>query len=246
MLIPHPSRHHIFLCAIVGIFLLLVSSSTWANLIVNGSFELSAAGTPATFSGISGATNNPATYPYGWTGGLGSRNESSWWSESQGGGWIPNAQDGNYLFNLDSNHGSSNPPPYTGNYIEQTITTVADQEYSLSFWFRGEASHNVPPDETVLLDISGAYNLSTSYITPRIIPPGPTDPYTQIIVNFHAGGGALTIRFTDDDANIDSGVVLDNVVLLAVPETSTYVGGAMLIGLLAGAHIWRRRCKPSL
>ncbi len=182
------------------------------NLVTNGSFE------SKNFSGWtqSGDTNSGDVYVA--KSGTGGPNGSQGYT----------SEDGSYLALLG--------PPYSLGYLSQSISTVAGQSYTFTFYI---ASNGENPDElqaswngTSVLDLKNISNTHGSYLAETFTEKA-TSSTTQIKFGFY---------------DTQSYLALDNVSVVAnavsTPEPSTAVIG-LIGGVAMTGWIWRVRRRQS-
>jgi hypothetical protein len=150
------------------------------------------------------------------------------------------AQDGVNFVELDANFNSA---------MQQVVSTVAGQAYSLSFWYssRPISVYNsafpgdiVPADSNGLTFNVGAGDVSVYVATENDMTDNDWKLYTT---SFTATGASTTLTFTAVGTNDSYGTSLDNVVLTAVPEPGE--GALIVAGLLGIAGLARRRNRHS-
>ena len=151
------------------------------------------------------------------------------------------ASDGDYSIDLSGSGFGS------GDYIEQTISTVVGANYSLTFDY--SANPGFDPNDTVnalvrnfAVDITGNATTNLSYDMDTnndlSIDILPTDmQYLSANLNFSATSTSTTLRFTSPEF-YRSGIALDNVaVVSAVPvPAAAWLFGTGLLGLVGVAR----------
>jgi len=224
-----------------------------ANILVNGNFE--DPGIALTTDYVAYSTDNDTAIP-GWylrpTTSDGP-NFAIYYTQSTPGdrttaSWIPNAQNGAFLMQLDSTQSTG----FTvGCSLYQVISLVSGTEYELSFWINTEVGAGKGGTSASLLNVgtlTGAANIGaigTSYISNQtftVTNPANVTPaaavWQQHSIRFTATtGGDTVIRFADSPTSSNSNVSLDNVSLVVVPEPSVVMGAMLLLGLVG----WRER-----
>jgi choice-of-anchor C domain-containing protein len=183
------------------------------NLLTNGSFETPVAGSP--FQTV------------------GSGNNFGGWSVDSGsidvinGYW--NAEDGNQSLDM------SGLDPGT---ISQSVNTFAGQRYELSFWMAGNTDNGNQVKQLESL-INGNVLAVSSFDTAG--KSANNMGWQQYSYDFTAAGGPTTVSFTSLENN-PYGPALDNVSVRAVPEASTVLLFALLVG---GTVVLVRKRRPS-
>ncbi len=206
--------------AIVAMMSLASVSAFATNLITDGSFEdqAQAAGSWAIYSNIPGwAAVSPGQIEL--------RNNVA-----------GTAEDGVNFVELDANFNSA---------MQQVVSTVAGQQYSLSFWYssRPVSGYNsafpgntVPADSNGLTFNVGAGDVSVYVATENDMTDNDWKLYTT---TFTATGASTTLTFTAVGTSDSYGTSLDNVILTAVPEPGE--GALIIAGLLGIAGLAHRR-----
>ena len=240
---------------IAALFLVTVpwAMTSSANLLVNGDFENPGTAVTTDYEGYT--ADNDSAIP-GWylrpttSDGV---SPTIFYTQSTPGDrtsatWIPNAQNGAFLMQLDS----TNSTPFTvGSSLYQVISLVSSTEYELSFWINTEVGGGKGGTSGSLLNVgtlTGNANIGaigTSYISNQtFLVTNPnnvsaTDAvWQQHSIRFTATTtGDTVIRFADSTTSSNSNVSLDNVVLVVVPEPSVVMGAMLLLGLVG----WRER-----
>lgn len=187
-----------------------LASHAAANLVVNGSFENPgvAADSWAVFPGLPG------------------------WAASSSGVEIRNqhvgtAFDGANFAELDTHGASSN------SWISQTIGTVANKVYSLSYYFAPRMGTDASTN-----DISVSWN--GGLLTTNAGADSFTGDHSWVKYTFKVTGtGTDTLMFAAGGKQDTFGGSLDHVMLTAVPEPQTYA--LMLAGLGAVGFLASRR-----
>jgi hypothetical protein len=142
---------------------------------------------------------------------------------SQGRGGITGAQEGSYFIAMDNNDGS-------GLFVYQSFTTVASQQYALSFW-------TAPANDSVNLNLGidvfdGAVTVGTGDgdlvdQTLNVVYTTANNGWTKTTYNFTATSTSATLRFIDQglvtDATSSAGgdQLIDSVSITAIPEPAT-------------------------
>jgi hypothetical protein len=214
---------------------LMVGSGHAANLLVNGSFETNTYVAPI-----------PGGYAYGpYSPTLGSSSINNWsWSPTvgdnsgavrlldqaiDGSGAIGGlaASDGNYAVSLEG----------ATSWISQNVTLGAGQ-YQLSFdasrWLNALA---VNPIYASLNGVNFSFNGSTAAFSPA---NGYFDYTSDVFTLATAGTYEFKIAANNPAGGYSGGTAVDNVVLSAVPEPSTY---ALVLGGIATLLLIRRRIQ---
>ena len=139
--------------------------------------------------------------------------------------------------------GYANQGPDAG--ISQTVSTIAGQLYTLSFWVGnadGSGNSNYLLPSTVRLSINGGalQDFTNSDTTPF------TTNWKFFSTSFTATGGATSIAFFNGTDLADAETGLDNVVLDGpagpVPEPAAWT--LMIVGLAAAGARLRTRLSP--
>lgn len=197
-------------------------SSSHANLITNGSFEDGNL-VPDGNGAMSVAVGDHTTMP-GWTVVNGS---ISWIGPND---FFLTASQGNRFLDLTDYRDAI---PYGG--VTQTITTVANAFYTLTFDLGSSARYGLPDSITASAGSASQTFTSTS----------PLDNQWQTeTLSFQATGASTLISLIGDTAN-PSYIGLDNVNVAAVPEPATWA--MMILGFFGiGFMAYRRRSHPAL
>lgn len=222
------------LCFTAVVLLLGVPGATRANLIVNGGFEADKAPSGGYIQRFGGSTLS------GWNV-LGNdilvldKNYSEGYqSPTQ----VFNSNSGDEAVDLT---GAGNTGANDG--LQQSITTEVGQRYVLSFFVgRASSSPNYQTPSTLDLSIDGAprQQFTNTNDTPGFINWRP------FVVEFVATGLSTSLAFFNGTANVGSlnnYVGLDDVEVVAAPEPSTLISGAM--GGLATLMLWRSRRRAA-
>ncbi|MDT7812350.1 MAG: hypothetical protein QOJ42_2266 [Acidobacteriaceae bacterium] len=221
---------------ILGLTLLLASSVSYANLLVNGGFEqpvlpvggaLSAGGGSSAITGWTVVAPGAVTLLTG--------------NFSQFGFTFP-AQEGNQWLDLT---GVSVNQPVT---IQQTVATTIGAQYDLTFWVGNVVNFDGPgPSSDVGLFVNG---VQFGSFTNTLGTGTTTLNWQEFDVQFTATSAATTLGFRNLDPITDQSNGLDNVVLAQVGGPVTPPGGSApepsslaLLGLGLGALAARRRKK---
>lgn len=200
------------------LFALLSGSAQAVELIVNGGFEAAppAPGGTVNYAGASG--------PPGWThvGGTVSTLDTGYAE----GPTVFQAHGGQVSMDLT---GPGNNGPTSG--LVQTVSTVAGQLYSLSFWLGNAQSsatgfYNLPSALTLQIDGDAPIQFANgNVVTDR-------NHWQQFVHSFVAAGATTTLTFRNATVFADNQTGLDDISLLAaVPEPGTWV--LMLAGISA-------------
>jgi hypothetical protein len=247
-----------FILAFIAVGVLGEGTPAQANLLVNGDFE--DPGTSVTtnyqpFTGGNNTTNN-TTIP-GWYLRPNTSNGSSptiFYTQSTpsdptSASWIPNAQSGEFLMQLDSTN--SDASWTQGSSLYQIFTATAGTFYELSFWINTEVGSGKGGTSAIILNVgtlsgdatTGA--IGTGYISDETFTV--TNPanvaranavWQQHTIYFTAtASGDTVLRFADSPTSSNSNISIDNVVLVVVPEPAVVASGLLLLGLIA----WRER-----
>jgi hypothetical protein len=219
---------------ILSLSVALLAGSAHANLISNGSFEDASAGSSL-------PTGNGSQLPSGST-------DIADWTVLGGPGfdgvaWLPNDNGygvstlfGNLFLDLT---GYDDQTPYFG--VSQTISTVAGQNYTLTFDLGVDQSDS-RYDGPISVTASAG---STSQVLGPYDPPGAGNQWGAFTLNFTANSASTLISIQGEQG--DQYIGLDNVAVNgasgAVPETSTWA--MMLIGFAGFAFVGYRKAKKS-
>lgn len=138
---------------------------------------------------------------------------------------------------MDNNAGS-------GLFVYQTVTTVASQQYALSFW---TAPANSTIDLNLGIDVfNGAVTVGTGDgdlvdQTLNLVYTTDNNGWTQTTYNFTATSSSATLRFIDQGLVLNAASstggdqLIDSVSITAIPEPATlglvaaFGGGIMFI-----------------
>jgi hypothetical protein len=210
----------------------LLTGSAQANLISNGSFE-TASGNSSLPTGNGSQLLSGSTAIADWTvfGGPG----------FDGAAWLPNGNGygvstpfGNYFLDLT---GYNDDQPYFG--VEQTISTVAGQNYTLTFDLGVDQSSGLYNGPISVTASAG----STSEVLGPYNPPGIGNQWGGFTLNFTATSASTLISIQGEEG--DQYIGLDNVAVNggapATPEPSTWA--MMLIGFAGFAFVGYRKKK---
>lgn len=209
---------------------LLATSSAMANIVTNGSFEeLSgfalANGSWGLFSSLPGWTQKSGdsfeiqlakNYQTAATGRYNSFNES---------------YDGAHYLELNANRLGT---------IAQTLSTVADQIYRLSFGYSGRSDSGTGRDS--LLDVYWG-NVK---LNPTALDAVPNSGWRTVDYFVRASASSTELRFVSQgpSANPSYGSYLDGITVNAVPEPTSI--GLLLVGLgMIGLTTRRQRQKKN-
>jgi hypothetical protein len=204
--------------------LLFAGTAGAANLIVNGGFELSDNGFSETLT------------PEGWTN-IGHIDGVIAYSV-----FNTPAYQGNYFYDEGGYGDAANAP---GDGIEQTVSTVAGQHYTLTFGLTGE---NVSGIEIADVTIGSQLTQYTLTVNPSY--GELTEPFTTYSISYIATGSSTTIAFTTDAASPSFGSndpMIDGISFVGtsgVPEPSTWA--MMLVGFAGLAFAGYRASRKSV
>jgi PEP-CTERM motif len=135
--------------------------------------------------------------------------------------------------------------PPAGAGIEQTVATVAGQQYSLTFGLSNENAAGYGPEQMALL-LNGS-SVASYPMTPDLNLPEFQLPWVTEIYDFTATGSSTTIAFTVTGSNLGgqdpliAGADLEGGRVSSTPEPGTFV--TLGTGLLALAGRRFRRSK---
>lgn len=194
-----------------------------ANLISNGSFET---GTPVQMNDNNDAASQQlfdgdATALPGWTV---TGHDIAW--IGVGNPFGLNASEGTNFLDLT---GWQRGGYAAGAGVEQTISTVTGQSYTLSFDLGNSTNYNFGAHNALTVS---AGSLSQALVTSTTF--NSTNSWDHYALTFVAQSASTTIGFTGYQATYYIG--LDNVAVVAVPEPETYallLAGMGVIGAMA-------------
>jgi hypothetical protein len=215
---------------------LLASGAQAANLIQNGSFETASDGSllPAlTGPGLALANGNTAMA--GWTVIGGTDGDGLAWL-GKGNQFGPTTPFGNYFLDLAGYHDRT---PYFG--VEQTISTVAGESYSLTFNLgvdQDDGRYDGPIGVTATAG-------STSKVFDNFNPDAGGNVWQSFTLNFTAGSSSTLVSIVGEQG--DQYIGLDQVSVTgmseSVPEPSTWA--MMLIGFAGFAFAGYHKAKKN-
>lgn len=198
---------------------LLSSSATAANLIVNGSFENGSFVGPD-FTRVSAGENTIT----GWTVG---GNAVDWHDSTS----FTSPQDGNFL--VDLNLDGNGLPSDTGT-LSQSFSTIAGNQYQLTFYLAGTDNFSNPRQVTVdIAGINQTFSATTS--------PNTALVWEEQTLLFEATSSSTTLTFSSPDSTGFWGPLLDNVSVQSTPEPSSVMA---LLGI-GGLGLLSRRKKEN-
>jgi hypothetical protein len=130
---------------------------------------------------------------------------------------------------------------FDGNSMSQTFQTLAGQVYTLTF---DSGVYGIPEEGALQLKIEVLGTGNSNLLTDTVTPPsnGQFIPATFAAFNylFTADGTSTTLRFSDvGGANANADVMVDTVVVAAVPEPGTYA--LLILGAGSLGYALRRR-----
>lgn len=215
--------------AILAITLCILSLSAQAMLI-NGSFEIASIDPATSSTGAKALSGSEIT---GWTA-TGNQTVDYMVDGAFGPLFSPTfgsglaSQDGNRFVDLtgsDQNGFGS---------IEQTINTILEQDYLLSFWIGGTDLFAAFGDGgPINVELSGVFD--QTFTGSR---DSATDWQLQTVM-FTGTGGAATLRFTGSQTDNCCFIGLDNVSITALSEPGTL--SLLAIGLAGIAFVRRQK-----
>ena len=221
---------------LLGLPLLLIAGSAYANLLVNGSFEQPVVTSGLNCSGIADCQGFNIGDPIG----------AGAWTVVGPGPIDPtkapiviltnNYNEGGYFFQPENGNQSVDLTGQSNqglNGVEQTVATTSGTAYSLSFWIGHHAQdptfYNGPAEASLEIDGSPVGIFSNNNV-----PPPNLLHWEQFTYNFIASGATTTIAlFSAASDPTQNEVGLDNVSLAAIPEPSSLSLFAAGLGLLA-------------
>jgi hypothetical protein len=212
----------------------LLTGSAQANLISNGSFETASDGSSLP-TGNGESLPNGSTAIADWTVFGGPANDGVAWLPNSN-GYGPTTPFGSYFLDLT---GYFDHPPYFG--VEQTISTVVGQNYSLTFDLGVDQSSGIYNGPIGVTASAG----STSHVFNNYNPEGEGSQWGAFILSFTATSTSTLISIQGEQG--DQYIGLDNVAVNgaapSTPETSTW--GMMLIGFAGFGFVGYRRAKTN-
>jgi hypothetical protein len=214
---------------VAALCLLAATESANASLVLNGSFELGA------FVDDGDNTMNLV---------VGSTALTDWNVTSGALAWIKNgnpfgtpplsASDGQYFLDLAGYHDNQ---PYGGVAASTSIVTLIGQQYRVQFDLGSDSRYNTA-SPSVQVNVTG--------IPSATFTAGPIgqviNRWESFGLVFTATSANTTLSFAGVGADNQAYVGLDNVSLIAVPEPTTMIAGALLL-LPFGASLIRKLRK---
>ena len=191
------------------------------NLIQNGSFELPDISSPKLIDNI---TNNPSYQADGWE--VLSNPNLPGWTAGQNGVELRRVegapQDGKNFVELDGNNNG---------WISQTINTVADQMYTLSFWYSDRINTSNRPNTNGINWAFGNNNNGGPLLTNSA--SSSSHAWTHFTQNIMGTGNPMTLKFSAAGTSDSYGSSLDNVSVTATPiPAAIWLFGSALAGLV--------------
>jgi hypothetical protein len=202
-----------------------------ANLIINGSFENgnfspNVSGTPGVMKLYNGATDITGWAVVG--GGPSFQGDIVW--ERQDNPWAFHAAEGNRFPDLTGYAGDT-LQPHGGIALQQTVNTLPGQYYLLSFDVGSSRAYTgTSPNPQIQVTVNGVPPIWT--FTGNVsLPddPGFNNHWQHAGFVFLASGTPAVISFMATTFGTDNVIDLDNVSLVAVPEPTTMIAGALLL-----------------
>jgi hypothetical protein len=203
--------------------LLFAGTAGAADLIANGGFELSNNGFSETLT------------PVGWTN-IGHIDGVIAYSL-----FNTPAYQGNYFYDEG---GFGDPGNNPGDGIEQTVSTVAGQHYTLTFGLVGENNGGTEIADVMIGSMLTQYTLTTNSSFGELAAP-----FTTYSISYVATGSSTTIAFTTDAASPSFGnndPMIDGISFVgsSIPEPSTWA--MMLVGFAGLAFAGYRGSRKSV
>ena len=206
------------ICSVAVLCGLALPGSANTNLITNGTFMPGGNGIFSTLSSTTTFANGDWTVTAGsidWIG--------TYWTAPVG-------------YSVDLNGTAPNIP----GTISQTVSTVAGQEYQLTFFLAGNPDGNplqLPNPKTATVTTVGNQTF-TIFANVNGNEPTATSGWTAESLIFVAAGSTTAISFTGDPATTSYGPVVADVAMSAVPEPGVY--GVLALGM-SGLWVFARR-----
>ena len=199
-----------------------------AELIVNGSFEAPALGAGHNYFQLLNAGSNALP---GWT--IGGKSIDVL---GVGNPYVTGAAaDGQQYIDMVGSPGPG--------VLSQTISTVAGQQYLLSFAYANNYNGSATGSSQALVELLGNATLLHEVITHAGSQPGDLD-WVVATFAFTADSNSTTLRFSSQGVGSSgyAGVLLDNVSVVAMmtPEPASLAVWS-LIGAAGLAYRWRRK-----
>lgn len=241
------------LCRLLICSSFFVASASYANLIVNGSFESPGAAYTSDYAAIASNTLPSWTSTVG--NGTGPANYLSALNSSAY--WIPNPQSGSYCVQLDS---SDTAAFYsTGASLSQTVALTAGVSYLLTFYMSAETNGaGTPVTSQINVILNGGGFANQNMVNPATGTTGfqaswsgaakanPEPSWVQWGLTFTPTvTGNVTIKFQDVWVNnsVSSNSSLDNIDLSVVPEMTHWSIFALFATTVAVTNIFAGRSK---
>ena len=204
-----------YIAPVVLVIAGLSGAASAVNLITNGSFE----------------TGNQPGGDYELLG-IGDTSVTGWTTTTHGverfvpstyiGGTFGAAADGLWIIDLA-------PSTFTRGGIKQTVTTVINQQYTLSFAGGNSVAFGRTQPSYIYVDITGQATSSFSFTNTN-----PVIDWQQKSLSFTATSVSTDIEFWNDQDGSTYFAFIDSVSLAPVPEPATMVLGAA--ALMAAAR----------
>lgn len=202
-------------CVLIAGLMIVSSRAAWANLVINGDFEA------GTYSQTFGTSTD--TLPDSWTNSPPTAMSNlNVFANGSGPG---SAQSGTHYVAFQSAETDG-----TQDCLNQVISTVANQKYTVSFWVAMTASSGTQFGLSPEWDSGGA-NDTTMGTTAFYYHPtnSPSVAYTFFSFTETASSSSTSVYFHGADAT--GAVLLDNVSITPVPEPAP-CALALSLGLL--------------
>ena len=222
----------------------LAAGTASANLVTNGDFSANAS-SYVTYPGYSAdfTTSNPSA-PTGWSITLnypiGVNGPDTRFYASYGSPFAPSSASGVRDFAFLQDATGTNGTVYSNSTIDQVISTIAGQVYTLSYLAAQRSGDPSATMETLVLDAANS-NAQIISQTPSISTSG----FTTNILTFTAVSASTEIAFentTSGASHADNTVDVSNVIVDAVPQPASI--GLVGFGLLGVGLLLLKRTRP--
>ena len=229
-------------CAAVGI-ICTVAGTASANLVTNGDFSANAS-SYGTYPGYSIPTQTPANpaNPTDWTATnqVGVNGPDTGFYATYGSPFAPSSASGVRDFAFLQDATGTNGTVYSNSTIDQVISTIAGQVYTLSYLAAQRSGDPSATMETLVLDAANS-NAQIISQTPSISTSG----FTTNILTFTAVSASTEIAFENTTSGAkpaDNTVDVSNVIVDAVPQPASI--GLVGFGSLGVGLLLLRRNRP--